>query len=154
MSDKTEASYLVVFDLIKTRTSQWKPEKVHVDFEIAPTNALKSIFPNITIRGCFFHFKQSICRKDKELNLKGNIYRKIVNLCSVLPLLPSDKIEEGYIYIKLKSLMLENRKFDIFMGYMEIIFLKVRSLLRNGQWHMKDIERIMFARAGTTNLIN
>lgn len=86
MSDKTEASYLVVFDLIKTRTPQWKPEKVHVDFEIAPTNTLKSIFPNIMIR-CFF--KQNFFRKYKELNLKGNIYRKIVNLCSVLPLLPS-----------------------------------------------------------------
>jgi len=41
-----------------------------VDFERAVWQALAAEFPDVTVRGCTFHFTQSIWRKVQELGLQ------------------------------------------------------------------------------------
>ena len=36
------------------------PEIILSDFEKGETNAFKEIFPNVTLKGCHFHFTQAI----------------------------------------------------------------------------------------------
>lgn len=125
MSHKDENSYLQLFNMLKNKAPNWMPKVVHIDFEMAISNALKHHFPNVAIRRCYFHFKQTIYRKYKNMNgSKMKIYKKIVSLCTVLPLLPLEMVTEGYIYIKCKSLMLENDTIDEFMEYIEDYFFR------------------------------
>lgn len=35
------------------------------DFEIAAINAIETVFPDVMVKGCYFHFTQSIIRKVK-----------------------------------------------------------------------------------------
>ena len=45
------------------------PEFILIDFEIAAINAIKAIFPNTKLKGCFFHLCQSIYRKIQKNGL-------------------------------------------------------------------------------------
>ncbi|CAF4671057.1 unnamed protein product, partial [Didymodactylos carnosus] len=47
-----------------------EPKFVTIDFEIAVANALKATFQNVTVFGCFFHYKQAAWRKIMQLRLK------------------------------------------------------------------------------------
>lgn len=50
MSDKKEATYTALFDILRTLCPEWAPKKVHADFEVAATNAIKHFFPRIEIK--------------------------------------------------------------------------------------------------------
>ena len=43
------------------------PLKFNVDFEVAEKNAISEIFPNTTIKYCYFHLKQSARSKLESL---------------------------------------------------------------------------------------
>ena len=63
MENKQEQLYTSVFQAIRDRlpaNNQGGPEHFSIDFELAPTNAFKAIFPNSTEAFCFFHFAQSL----------------------------------------------------------------------------------------------
>ena len=63
MENKREILYNSVFIALRDRMPanlQGGPEHFSVDFELAPTNAFKAVFPNSTEAFCFFHFAQSL----------------------------------------------------------------------------------------------
>lgn len=80
-------------------------KKIHLDFEVAPANALMSIFPDINLKKCYYHFTKSIWKKAKEMKIKSKQERRIVGLYTALPLLPFDQISDGVEYLH------KNRKF-------------------------------------------
>ena len=43
------------------------------DFECALINALKSVFPSVAHKGCFFHFAQAIHRHMCQLGFKRGL---------------------------------------------------------------------------------
>ena len=47
----------------------FSPQRFTSDFELASIQAFKSIFPDVKIAACFFHYAQSIWRKVQELGL-------------------------------------------------------------------------------------
>lgn len=49
---------------------EWKPTEVMVDFEEALHQAFKLVWPDVHLRGCFFHHQQCIRNKIKGMNLK------------------------------------------------------------------------------------
>lgn len=70
------------------------PAKVICDFEIALITAIETEFPASSVRGCYFHFCQSLWRKVQELGLSvayrqhqsvKNLIRKMMSL-GYLPL--------------------------------------------------------------------
>ncbi len=44
-------------------------QSILCDFEKGLHNALHSIFPSTTVRGCYFHFKQALLRKMQAFDL-------------------------------------------------------------------------------------
>lgn len=73
LHNKTSATYRRLFSLFRTavseRQSALTPETWMIDFEVTARNAVGGIFPNTTIRGCFFHYTQCIWRKVQNCGL-------------------------------------------------------------------------------------
>lgn len=102
LSDKKQSTYFALFEILRSQL-KWDPRKIHCDFEISLLNSIKQFCTTITIVGCYYHWSQCIWRKAKSLGLsktKSKKDKRIVSLCSVLPLLPAEKILEGWNYIK------------------------------------------------------
>ena len=69
MTTKSQALYIAVLERISSKVPHFKPSASMSDWEIAPRNALKEVFPQIGIYGCWFHYTQCIWRKTKKLGL-------------------------------------------------------------------------------------
>lgn len=106
MTNKTIEAYEDVFKFIEDNLFKLEPELLMTDFEGAMRTAIKKFWPNCKICGCWFHFKQAVLRKCNTLPgikalLKKSFHaRKIKYMLMSIPLLPEDKIEEGYQSIK------------------------------------------------------
>lgn len=102
MTNKTIDAYMDVFKFIEENSFELKPASIMSDYEDAMRAAIKKCWPNCDIRGCWFHLKQAVqrrCKADPNLKqlLKKNFNaRKIKNMLANIPLLPEDKITEGY----------------------------------------------------------
>ncbi|KAL8586094.1 hypothetical protein ACOMHN_065438 [Nucella lapillus] len=80
------------------------PTIIQTDFEQAVLQACRIVFPQSSLRGCFFHFSQSIWRKVQNLGLTTAYrddpeVRDIVRLLAVLPIVPEDRLDEAWISI-------------------------------------------------------
>uniref|UniRef100_A0A2S2PLB3 RING-type domain-containing protein n=1 Tax=Schizaphis graminum TaxID=13262 RepID=A0A2S2PLB3_SCHGA len=104
MSRKTVKAYDSLFKRLLEIEPQWKPKTIIVDFERAVQMSIKTIFRNTNIRGCWFHSSQALWRKVGELgmiemcNTNRNVY-DIVHMLMALPLLPRDKLMEGFVSV-------------------------------------------------------
>lgn len=102
MTNKTLQAYQDVFQFIEDNLFKMEPQSFMTDFEDAMRTAIKNRWPNCEINGCWFHFKQAVQRRCnilpgmKRLLNKSFHARKIKNMLMSIPLLPEDKIKEGY----------------------------------------------------------
>ena len=102
MSGKRKRDYIAVFRHLKSVLPQQPAvREIVLDFEKAVWRASSKVFPTASIKGCAFHWSQSVWRKMQEIGLQTlytsdsgiNTYcRKIL----ALPLLPSDAICETF----------------------------------------------------------
>ncbi len=74
MRNKDTGSYRQVIQALKTGVRivtghRLRPRTVIVDFELAAMNAFESEFPNISVKGCYFHFNQALWKHIQELGL-------------------------------------------------------------------------------------
>lgn len=98
--NKKQATYEILFQIIKSQVPDWNPKKFQSDYEAAAMNAMQKIMPNCKIVGCYFHFKSALRKKAKELKLNKNpVHKAHVAICGVLSLLPQHLISDGYLYI-------------------------------------------------------
>lgn len=124
MSERTEKAYTILIQMLRSQVPNWCPKKFMTDFEFAAINAIKAEFPNIILRGCLYHYKNSLRRKGKALGLLKTKYtRRIVNLCAALPLLPKDQIKDGWTYVQ-QTCPPNHPKINCFMKYMSKFWLK------------------------------
>lgn len=72
--NKQEVTYRRVFSKLKEIDPLLEPESVLADFESASMNAIREVFPNSRIVGCFFHLAQSLWRKIQQCKLT-ELYR-------------------------------------------------------------------------------
>ena len=120
MQGKSEAAYKAVFQKIKDLAEEiddeegddedveprMQVERFIVDYERAIWNALRAVWVDATVRGCWFHFTQCIYRKahglglSKEL-LDGGKTWKMVRRLMLLPLIDHNNIEP--VFRKLKQ---------------------------------------------------
>lgn len=70
LPNKTEETYIRLLEEVKKLKPNLSPQTVMLDFEKASVNAFHSSFPSIEIRGCFFHFSQSLWRKIQSAGLQ------------------------------------------------------------------------------------
>lgn len=124
MSAKTHEAYVALFEMIKSQIPDWSPTKFTSDFEQPSYNAMLTVFPKVKTKGCYYHFRNSIWRKCKNLQLvKNKSTRRIIALCAVLPLLPRDKIESGWSYIQ-EFVDVNDKKMCSLVSYMNKFWMK------------------------------
>lgn len=105
MTHRTKTAYSLLFNLIASQIPEWRPAKVTIDFEEGTMKALTKF--NVTVKGCYYHYVNSLWRKAKILGLsKDKHKRRIISLCTNLALLPENEIVSGWGYIQ--NEMMEN----------------------------------------------
>lgn len=126
MTSKEKALYKKVFGYLES-TYKLKPENVMMDYESASRQAIGEIFSEARIRGCHFHFNQSLDRKAnqcEDLDVKNPQAKVILDMFMSLPLLPLENIREGFEIIKQYQVQLELQDdFDEFNLYFENFWL-------------------------------
>lgn len=101
MTRKTADCYIAVFKLIEEKLFKMQPAEMMTDFEDGMRLAIKRVWPDIVLRGCWFHFCRSILRKSVKLGMKKLIKKnrraKVVRKALMcIPLLPADKLQDGF----------------------------------------------------------
>ena len=66
-SQQNGKTYSRLLDALDTFAPDCKPDKVLLDFEIAPINAFQKHHPASMLSGCYFHITQNFVRKIGEL---------------------------------------------------------------------------------------
>ncbi|CAK9292470.1 unnamed protein product [Gordionus sp. m RMFG-2023] len=74
LPDKRKSTYIKFLEMVKDKCALHgglllEPESIQIDFEISMKLALLVVFPYAVIRGCFFHYGQSLWRKIQSLSL-------------------------------------------------------------------------------------
>lgn len=105
MSHKSEICYKAVFTFIQKTVFKLEPAEVITDFEAGLSNAIKNCYPNIRLRGCWYHICAALRKKRMKLGLHtllklSQYARAIKKMLMSLPLLPAEHFEEGYKHIK------------------------------------------------------
>lgn len=128
MSNRTQNSYELLFHMIQSRLPEFKPYKVHCDYESAAINAIKENHPNVIIKGCYYHWCKNIWKNAKKFkNNQTKPEKRIVALTAVLPLLPPQYTLEGWEYIKTQIYRNKNINMTKFICYIENYWLKIHS---------------------------
>ena len=73
----------------------------YVRLEIAPRNVIKEFYPDINIKGCWFHFTQCIWKQTSKLGLVNSFHSNqelstFVRYLMAIPFLPSTLIQPTY----------------------------------------------------------
>lgn len=101
MNRRSTLSYQILFQMIKSRIPGWNPQKYTCDFEKSAMKGIATVFPTVSVKGCYYHFQESLKRKAKQLQLfKDKNNRRCVFLCRSLALLPKYKIIDGWQYVQ------------------------------------------------------
>lgn len=78
-----------------------KPERVMFDFELATINAIQKYFPQVDVKGCFFHLTKKFWKKIQNVGLK-NMYGTDtefavhLRMLAALAFVPVNKVVEAY----------------------------------------------------------
>lgn len=129
MTNRTTECYIDVFNFIETKILKLGPNLFMTDFEGGLRKALAICFPNAALKGCWFHYTQALRKNAIRFGLsallkENSIAKQILRSLMCLPLLPPNKILEGYQCIK--QCAADNRlmgKFRRFFGYFESYWL-------------------------------
>lgn len=111
LPNKSQATYNILFNLIKSALINFKPKKYHSDFERGAMNAIQEVYPEIEIRGCYYHWHKALWHQRKSLKLKSKGQTRIIGLTAALPLLPAEAMLDGYEYIKKEGCELNMKTF-------------------------------------------
>jgi len=69
LPNKMESTYCRLFEALKSMKPKLNPDTIMIDFEKAVMSAILKTFPVTKIRGCFFHFTQSVWRHVQQAGL-------------------------------------------------------------------------------------
>jgi len=76
LHNKTTSTYMEMFQVIRAALVQQYGSvgvmKTFItDFELAAIKAIWSVFPEVVVRGCSFHFRQALMRRTQHEGLKS-----------------------------------------------------------------------------------
>lgn len=108
----------------------FSPSRATLDFEASAISALKTVFPNASISGCFFHFCQCLWKnmqkKDLQIRYSHPVRRELPlrrmfrRLCS-LSLMPASEVSSLHQTITLEAMARYHDDNDVcaFLSYFE-----------------------------------
>ena len=91
--------------LMPGTTCELNPVEIGCDFESAVHQAYRIVWPNITIKGCYFHFRQANCRwlflhGYKLSNHTDKEFKLWCRRIGALALIPLARVRDGWELIK------------------------------------------------------
>ena len=111
LTSKSEELYTAILAKVHEFIPQLMPIHGMSVWEKGARNAVKKQFQGSYLRGCYFHYSQSIWRKVQKLGL-SNVYhsnqkfRALIRAFMSLPFLPADQILSTYIQLELEDILL------------------------------------------------
>ena len=120
---KSSATYTAVFSIIKDKMESLgmniEIQTFRSDLETAAYSSMKSLFPQLSIECCFFHFGQANWRKIAELGLRTKYVEDLdfslqIRMFTALAFLPPD-------FVKLMEI-----KFSIFLNFFDVFSMFFR----------------------------
>ena len=102
---KTQAIYTNIFQELDS-FGLYQPQSILCDYEVGLHNAILSVWPSSSVRGCQFHFKQSLWKALQrtdlvpEYNVLNSNIRKFFKILGAFPFLPEDLIDSSWRYVK------------------------------------------------------
>lgn len=136
MPDKTKVTYISLFEFLRDAIfcfdgTERTPRTFLSDFERASRVAATSVWPDIELIGCNFHFCQALRRKASSLpelcrKIRGqSLHHRILKMFMRLSLLPLHQVEDGLqeltLFIDEKALTMD---FDNFHHYFQRVWLR------------------------------
>ena len=118
MTSKDQGLYTAVLNRIVNLVPQFQPTISMSDWEAAPRNALKEVYPNINNYGCWFHFSQRVWQKTQKLGLvdtfnENHEFSTYIRYLMAIPFLPASLIKPTFTLIQSPTLpALENSKVE------------------------------------------
>lgn len=105
MTSKSKECYAALFKYIQEYVFDMQPDEIITDFEDGLRAAIKEQWPDVILRGCWYHFCVCICKQFIKLGLgpllkTNSNARRLKNMVLCLPLLPPDFFDKGLEYIK------------------------------------------------------
>lgn len=157
LPNKTKDTYVRLFLCIIQVIPEWNPINVTIDFEAATMSALREVFPQVEIHGCYFHMKKCLWRKVQDIGLireylDNEEVRLHISMCAALAFLKPEDVFDGWMEIHANA---PNR----------LSFPRFLTILSKGGWKMRrylssygaatkdDIELLMLLRDGITKSI-
>lgn len=134
MTSKSQECYASLFKYIEEHIFHMQPDEIITDFEDGLRSAIKNQWPNVILRGCWYHYCVCIYKRFSALGLgsllKTNTFaRQIKNMILCLPLLPAPLFDQGLDFIMKKA---ANRRLSIkmrpFFGYYSYWVKQVSSI--------------------------
>jgi len=105
LPDKRTSTYKDMFTAInELDESNWAPDYIILDFEMAAINVVTEMYPTSKVRGCWFHFNQSIFRKAQELGFQHRYqedmeFRNNIKLLSALAFVPKQDVVSRFLQL-------------------------------------------------------
>lgn len=105
MTNKTCNAYCAIFNYIEANIFKMQPAEFITDFESSMRKAINLCYPNIILRGCWYHYCCALRRKFLKLGLHSLLKndenaRSLKQQLMSLPLLPIGNFDNGYQHIK------------------------------------------------------
>lgn len=137
LPNKQQQTYERLFNCIKQNIHNFQPVLMKIDFETAAINALKTVYPTVTVSGCYFHYAQALYKRADELEITTTRdgFRHVAK-CVALAHLPPLKIHEGWLVVKAAAPEGKNiEAFNIYMSKQWIRFEMVHIMSCYGHRH-------------------
>lgn len=125
MTNKDTESYENVFKYIEDKVFKLRPAQFMADFESGLRKAISNCFPDTPLYGCWYHYCAAIRRRLMTLHMYRVItddpaglviYRMLLSL----PLLPRERILDGFNFVKNEALTNGlSKTFKAFFKYFE-----------------------------------
>uniref|UniRef100_A0A1E1WV05 FLYWCH-type domain-containing protein n=1 Tax=Pectinophora gossypiella TaxID=13191 RepID=A0A1E1WV05_PECGO len=118
LPNKNQRTYIRLFEIIKKLG--FKIHHFKCDYEIAIMNAVKYVFQESNVSGCYYHYQRAVWKKAKELKVnRTSVERRIVRMAAILPLLPAQFIPQGRQLILEKMESIHTDTMQQFRNYYE-----------------------------------
>lgn len=96
-----ESTYCCLFEALKSIKPELNPDTIMIDFEKAAINAISKKFPVTKIRGCFFHFTQSVWRHVQQSGLQQRYtedseFALQIRMMTALSVVPVADVEQAF----------------------------------------------------------
>ena len=102
IEDKSSPSYTKALEVLKSHCPDFNSNLFMADFEKAEHSAIKAHFPNALIKGCLFHWKQSLLRRFRKLPdySDNEMMKACLNAVYGLAFVPVSDVDLGWNFLK------------------------------------------------------